>query len=235
MLLLFLNFWECHLLNCLYPTKWTSPARGSGGGRGCRAGRALLRWLLGLILVFFSIYIIFSSDDIGTLNGRLTSAPCRRAAAAELYRSSSPLRWRHRVAQLWAFLPESVDLCQGPRPLSQWSLPNFKCHWVPLFFGFLPSYPQGSPSPLRCDCCSWGASSPGLPATTGRLSTGGTALPTTPVLAWQWGLGGIFWWLLIPKRLLAFIPHPLAELRSGEACAHCFPPAQRSSPHPIPL
>lgn len=205
------------------------------GGGGCWTGRDLLRCLLALALVFFSIYIIFSSDDIGTLNGRLTPAPCRRGAAAELYRSSSPLRWLHRIAQLWAFLPELVGLCQGPRPLSQWSLTNFKYHWVPLFFGFLPSYPQGSP-PL----CAVIAV-PGVPAVQvfrqprEGLSTPGMALPTTLVLAWQWGLGGIFWWLLIPKRLLAFIPHPLAELRRGVACAHCFPPAQCSSPHPIPL
>ena len=173
-------------------------------GRGGRwAGRDLLRWLLALALVFFSIYIIFSSDDIGTLNGCLTPAPCRRRAAAELYRSSSPLRWLHQMAQLWAFLPELVGLCQGPRPLSQWSLPNFKYQWVPLFFGFLPSYPQGSPSPLRCNCCSWGTSSPGLPATTGRLR-----LPATPVPAWQWGLGGIFRWLLFPKGCWRLYPIP---------------------------
>lgn len=86
-----------------------------------------------------------------TINGGFSPACAGCQAAAELYRSSFPLCRLYQMAELGVFLPELVGLCQGPSPLLQPLWPNFKYLRVPLFLGLLLSWPQGSPSPLRCN------------------------------------------------------------------------------------
>lgn len=78
--------------------------------------------------------------------------PVEAAKQQQSFIRCFPSCWLYQMAELGVFLPELVGLYQDLGPLWQPLWPNFKYLWVPLFPRLLPSCPQGSPSPLSCNC-----------------------------------------------------------------------------------